>query len=239
MGWFHDIFEACWPDVFEACWPRDVAAAVRSDRVDDAAEVRGALHGGGMRVQRSPSASSDRLLVPQEGDKYSDVRKAIEQKHAAQSSFRGIVNAFAKRVQANAAPNAMFFLRKDVDDEVRPYRMEELASGRRHVPDGLYIFVLPEDAVGEVVCGDSGPHQHVGGPPKVAGHAGLAHQQRVMFAGHLYFSDGVLTSWTNESGHYQFSAAAGKSSALPPHIRELLLPRELYAPRINFTSYSY
>ena len=191
-----------------------------------------------MRVQRSPLGSSDRLLVPQKGDKYYDVHKAIEQKHAAQNSFRSIVNAYAERFQADAAPNAMFFLRKDADDEVRPYRMEELATGRRHVPDGLYIFVLPEDAVGEVVCGDSGPHQRVGGPPKVAGHAGLAHQQQVLFAGHLYFADGVLTSWTNESGHYQFSAAAGKSSALPPYIRELLLPRELYAPRINFTSYS-
>ena len=223
MDWFYDIFEAS--------WPRDVAAAVRSDRVDDAAEVRGAVHSGGMRVQRSPSASSDRLPFPQKGDKYYDVRKAIEQKHAAQNSFKGIVAG--KRAQANAAPNAMFFLRKDVDDEVRPYRMEELATGRRHVPNGLYVFVLPGDAVGEVVCGVSDLHKRVGGPPKVAGHAGLAHQQQVLFAGHLYFADGALTSWTNESGHYQFPAAAGKSSAWPPHIRELLLPDKLYVPRFD------
>lgn len=238
MGWFHDIFEACWPDVFEACWPRDAAAAVRSDRVDDAAEVRGAVHGGGMRVQRSPSASSERLPFPPGDDRYDDVRRAFQQECAAQS-FRGIVEVAAGRVQANAAPDAIFFLRKDVNDEVRPYRMEESATGRRHVPDGLYVFVLPEDAVGEVVCGVSDLHKRVGGPPKVAGHAGLARQQRVLFAGHLYFADGALTSWSNESGHYQFPAAAGESCTLPPHIRELLLPRELYAPRINFVRHSY
>lgn len=232
MGWFHDIFEACWPDVFEACWPRDAAAAVRYDRVDDAVEVRGAVQGGGMRVQRSPSASSDRLPFPPGDDRNDDVRRAFQQQHAAQS-FKGIVEVAVGRVQANAAPDARFFLRKDVNDEVRPYRMEELATGRRHVPDGLYVFVLPEDAVGEVVCGVSELHDHVGGLPRVAGHAGLAHQQRVMFAGHLQFADGALTKWTNESGHYQFPAAAGESSAWPPHIRELLLPEKLYNPRFD------
>jgi len=246
VNWFRDIFAACWPDVFEACWPVSQAASPRPGSIDgavevndasevnSACEVHGAVEDHGMRIRRGSSrgsAGSDRLPEKPQNPMFDMLERIRLQKKAVQDNFKGIVESAATRVQANAAPEAMFFLRKDVDDPAKPYRMEGVATKRRHVPDGVYIFVVPENAMTEVVCGVFDRHEHAGDIPRVAGHAGLAHQQRVLFAGHLHFEAGALHHWDNSSGHYQFPADNAGTYVFPPHIR-LLLPPDLHLSRI-------
>ncbi|PHM30208.1 hypothetical protein [Xenorhabdus innexi] len=127
--------------------------------------------------------------------------------------------------------------------ETYNYVMKNINSMEKHIPSGLYLYVIYSDMPQIVVCGayDS-KNPLVGHTSLIKGRIfWFRHDTSqplpdddsidytkypVLLAGELSFSGGVLTSWNNRSGHYR----PRQAPVLELGATDYILPRKLFKP---------
>lgn len=99
------------------------------------------------------------------------------------------------------------------------------------VLDGVFNFVILANAPGRVLCGvpqfSFGADQNFG----TYGHTSLSARQDVLFAGTMFFDQGALCHWTNDSGHYRPLASDRLINLIPAVQR--VLPRYAFVDPKN------
>ncbi|NVK20796.1 MAG: DUF637 domain-containing protein [Methylocystaceae bacterium] len=97
----------------------------------------------------------------------------------------------------------------------------ESQSGNRITPSGFYEFVTMPDGTVRVARPNTNPDYST--------HLGLSGGGEVNFAGSIRFGNnqgpkrGTITSWSNDSGHYQPPANLSENAGLPTDLFESLL----------------
>lgn len=95
------------------------------------------------------------------------------------------------------------------------YYHKRLSDGKLFCPNGHYIFIVPCNSPGQVLCAQL----NVGLPGRIdmrqdEGHTSFENVSSVYFAGVMQFQEGILIYWNNASGHF----------APPPEYRHHLIP---------------
>lgn len=92
-------------------------------------------------------------------------------------------------------------------------------------PHGRFIFVIPSFSPGRVFCGVPDGYRTFASDviKPIQGHTSICLDKEVLFAGELDFTNGVLKSWSNNSGHYMPEAKLIDINFIPAV--KLLLPK--------------
>lgn len=93
--------------------------------------------------------------------------------------------------------------------------------------DGLFIFVILASSPGKVLCGvpkfDIMANRFNQEKYGIYGHTSLSLRDDVLYAGEIYFGNGVLCMWTNKSGHYKPMAQTRLTNIIPS-VQRILIP---------------
>lgn len=99
-------------------------------------------------------------------------------------------------------------------------------------PNGRFIFVILMTDPTQIRCARGhdplNEYMSSGAVDAVEGHTSLSGGLQVLYAGDMLINNGILVSWSNNSGHYQPTPQARRTNLLP-HI-QLLLPEHLFQP---------
>lgn len=137
------------------------------------------------------------------------------------------INSFLS-LQEPAGPEQILELRRLSDNDyffvpVMPERKVNIPK-----PHGRFLFVIPSFSPGKVFCGVPKGYRTFASDiiKPIQGHTSICLDKDVFFAGEVDFINGVLKSWSNNSGHYMPKAELIDINFIPAV--KLLLPKSKF-----------